>query len=135
MESSDVTLYSGRPLVWVDTTADYVVTPDASDGVAAAEEEVGGACGFAGIATMNNIDVNNAYVWMQIKGLADSVLVSAVVAVNSELIVDLEGCLDDIKTYHTSETSTHWRIIGHALTAASTAVGSLHSSATVVLYG
>lgn len=132
MESSDVAMYSGRPMVWVDTTADYVVTPDCSD--ATGGKSAGGAGGFAGVATMNNIDVNNAYVWIQTKGLVDSALVSAVVALNDELIVDLEDCFDDLTTYHTSATSTNWRVVGHAVTAAAAGVGSLHSTASIMLY-
>lgn len=132
MQSSGVTCYSGRPLVWVDTTGDYVVTPDASD--AAPGKGANDCGGFAGIATMNNIDVDAAYIFMQTKGLADSVLVSAVVAVNDELIVSDENCLDDITPYHTSATSTHYKLIGKAMTAAAAGEGSLHSTASIILY-
>ena len=131
MQSSDVAMYSARPMVWVDTTADYVVTPDCSD--AATTMSAGGAGGFAGVATMNNIDVNAAYVWMQTKGLVDSALVSAVVALNDALIAEAENVFDDITPYHTSATSTHWRIVGHALTAAAAGVTSLHSTASIML--
>ena len=131
MECSGVACYSGRPMVWVDGTTDYLVTPDCSD--AATGNAAGGSGGFAGVATMNLIDEDNAYIWIQTKGIVQSAIVSSAVALNDALIPEAEDCFDDLTTYHTSATSTHWKVIGHALTVATTGIAGLHSCATIML--
>jgi len=131
MESAGVTTYAGRPMVWVDTTGYYVVNADASVGK---DTDPMTANGFAGIAASQSVADNNMYLWIQTRGWADSVLVSTAVAVNSELVILDDDALDCVTTYHTSATSTHYRIIGKAMTAAAAGVTSLHSTASIILY-
>jgi len=130
-QSSEVLMYSGRPMVAVDTTGDYVFTCDCSD--SAGGKAAGGSGPCFGVATMNNVSCDAAYVWMQTKGLVDSALVSAVVALNDLLIAEAEDCFDDLTPYHTSATSTNWHACAVALTAAAAGVTSLHSTASIML--
>ena len=132
VESTAVETKAGRPLIWCDSTVDCVVTPDASEGDDT--NSAAGSGGFAGLATMDGTDGANAYIFMQTKGLADCVLVSAVVIANDELIVSDEDCLDDVTTYVHSQTSTTYKLIGKALTGADDGTSGLHSTASVMLY-
>ena len=132
MESSDVLTYSGLPAVFVDSSDQWVVTPDASDGTGG--KSAGAAGVGVGVFTMNNIDVNSCYLWVQTAGPVDTAMVSAVVVANDELIVTDENHFDDLTPFHNSATSTNWRIVAKALTAAAAGVTSLHSTANIILY-
>ena len=142
MQCAAVATYEGSPAVWVDTTADYVVTPDCSAGAVAAVGATGGpaggASGFAGVFCMNNTDSNNVYLWVQTRGLVDYACVSTDVAVNDVLLISADDCFVDAQSYASSLTDVFILPVGHALTAAAahgTATGdqTTHSVASIML--
>ena len=122
MQCSGVAMYSGRPMVWIDGTADYQVTPNISD---SASNE--GNSGFAGVATMNNINVTSCYCWIQTRGLVDAALVSTTVDVNEALIVALsDDCFEDADGFMNSTLDSQFAIVGVALTVATDGVAIIY---------
>ena len=143
MQSESVATYPGAPAVWVDTTADYVVTPDCSKGAAAAVGPTGGPGGgggmLAGVFTLYNADDNNAYMWIQTKGLVDGALVSTTVAANDVLVVGNADCFDDAQSYASSLSDVFIQPCAVAVTAAAAGtaaivgVANIHSVASIML--
>lgn len=132
LECSDVICYTGCPLVWCDTTEDYVVTPDISDAYVADE----GNHGFAGVATMYNGDADNCYIWMQTKGLVDGALVSGDVAANDGLVAGFDtDALEARDALVTCAEDCEFTVVAIALTAASAtgAVSGRGSTASIML--
>ena len=122
-----VYMYTARPIVWSDTTGDYVVDCD----VSTAEATRGFGHGFAGVSTFANGDINAMYMWIQTKGLVDSAWVSTSVAVNDPLVAKTDDLFDDTVTF--SSLSTTIKINAIALTAAAAGAGTGYCSTASIM--
>ncbi len=120
--SSDVAASTGAPAIWQNTTTDYAVTSDTSDG-----DAEGGA--FAGIFC--SVLTDTYYGWIQIEGEADNVHVDSGVSKGDALYVDQSNVLAGIGDAFSSATENVFIQCGVAKTDA--AAGDGASTSTVIL--
>ena len=116
---------TGQALVWVDTTAEYVVTSDTSDAGSVGQ-------GFAGLATHAEADSDNIYEWIQVKGYADNVPVVNGVTANDDLYVGAAQLIGSIEDDFDSTSELYPRAIGQALTDDEASGGS--STCSIVIW-
>ena len=128
MESSAVAAVAGAPAVWVDTTTNYVVTPDVSDAGGAVLGGTGRGMAGAFCAASS---ADNAYMWIQTRGLASGIQVGSGVAANSALEMSSSNLFEDIGSTLSGGTAI---TCGFAVGAATDTVGGGNSTADVQLY-
>lgn len=122
-QSSGVAAAAGGPMVWVNTTGDYVVTSDTSDGDAEGS--------FAGVGVIDQANADSIYCWLQTKGLVDSALVGTGVAAGDHVYVGQSDVFESVEDDYSSTTENVLRAVGIATTAPS---GSGTSTASILLW-
>ena len=127
-QSSAVAAVAGAPAVWVDTTANYVVTSDVSDAGGAVLGGTGR--GMAGVFCAST-SASNAYLWIKTRGLTPGVRVGSGVAANAALEMSSTNLFEDIGSTLSGGTAI---TCGFAVGAATDAVGGGNSTADVQLY-
>lgn len=109
-QKSGVSAVSGAPAIWVNTTADNVVTSDTSDG-----DTEGGA--YAGVFCQDQSDQNNIYLWIQTKGLAPDCHCESGVVAGDLLFAGQDDCFNAIDDVFFSTSATTYQGVAVAMEA------------------
>lgn len=125
--TGDDVFYAGYPLVWGDSTTDYMVEADISN---AHSVPVIPGQGFAGVACAANADNNNYYGWVQQKGFCPGARGGTGVAANEPVTASTSNVFDILSSVLSGEQGLN---VGIALGAATDAVGGGVSTFDLIL--